>query len=117
MVHTHDFEHQPSEDGFDGLGTKEDSSVSDALSQTVFYTMTRCGDRNCSVSEYRSYLFNIDSFDICCDDVHPEEPAESMNPEIDDFIGDREGVVVEFTCRHCGDTQTIKSDHVYTSES
>lgn len=116
MAHTHNFDHQPTEEGFDGLGAKENKSISAELCNTVYYMIHNCGDKNCPVTRYRDWLFEIDSFNICCDDVYPSEPAESMDAEFNDFTGPEEPVVVDFTCRHCGETQTIESDHIYTTE-
>lgn len=116
MAHTHNFDHQPSEEGFDGLGVNEDSSVSAELSQTVYYMIHSCEDRNCPASRYRGWLFETSSFNICCDDVYPSEPAESMETSFNDFIGPEDPVVIDFTCRHCGNTQTLESDHIYTNE-
>lgn len=116
MRHQHDFEHQPSDEGFDGLGKKENESVSADLCHTVYYMIHNCADKNCPVTKYTGWLFEKDSFNICCDDVYPSEPAESMDAKFNDFRRNDEPVVVDFTCRHCGTTQTLESDHIYTKE-
>lgn len=116
MSHSHDFKHQPYKEGFDGLGLKEQQSVDQDLAQTVYYTLTRCSDRNCPVREYRSWLFNRDSFTVCCNNVHPDEPSESMTSEFEDFQRENEPVTIKFTCRHCGATQSLESDHIYSRQ-
>lgn len=116
MAHKHYFDHQPKEEGFDGLGVKENNSVGPELCQTVYYMIHDCAEKNCPESRFQSWLFEIDSFNLCCDDVHPDEPSESMEAEFNDFTGDDDPIVVDFTCRHCGETQTLKSDHIYRSE-
>jgi len=119
MSHSHDFHHQPYEDGFDGLGLTEKDSVSEEenVAQTIYYTLTHCSERNCPVEEYRSWLFNTQTFSLCCEDVLAEEPSESFSPQFKDFKGDDEPIVVEFTCRHCGDVQKVESDYIYSKEN
>jgi hypothetical protein len=117
MAHSHNFHHQAHEDGFDGLGVNEQRSVDEELSGTVYYTITSCDDRHCPVDEYRSWLFEINSFTLCCDEVHPDEPTASFETLFEDFRHDDEPITVTFTCRHCGETQTLESDHIYSSES